>query len=102
MQIHARRAANEWSRKSSIPEGMTKTVKTVETMMEVLEELPNEWVATSKVHEMLSEKDGVSVSRRTARRWINKLDQEDYLMKRGKTRNTQIYPMVEGKNGNNR
>lgn len=99
MQIHAKRAANEWSRKSSIPEGMTKTVSTVETMMEVLSELPDEWVATSKVYEKLSEKDGVSVTRRTARRWINKLDQEDYLMKRGKTKNTEIYSLVEGQNG---
>lgn len=95
MQIHARRAANEWSRKSSVPEGMTKTVNTVETMMEVLSELPEEWVSTSKVYERLSEEDGGSVSRRTARRWINKLDQEGYLMKRGKTRNTEIYSLVE-------
>ena len=95
MQIHARRAANEWSRKSAVPESMESTVQTVEALMEVLEELPEEWVQTSRVYKEMEDKQGRSPSRRTIRRWINKLETEGYLKKRGNTRDSEIYSMVE-------
>jgi len=95
MQIHARRAANEWSRKSAVPESMESTVQTVEALMEVLEELPEKWVQTSRVYEEMEDKQGRSPSRRTIRRWINKLETEGYLKKRGNTRDSEIYSMVE-------
>ena len=97
MQIHARRAVDQWSRKSSIPEGMTKTVQRVESLMEVLEELPEEWVRTSKVYEHMEEKQGRSPCRRTIRRWLNQLEEDGYLKRRGNTKDSEILSLVDNK-----
>lgn len=97
MHIHTERAVNQWSRKSSIPESMETSVQRVEKLMEVLEELPEKWVHTSKVYEKMEEKTGRSPSGRTIRRWVNNLEEEGYLKKRGNTRDSQVFSLVKEK-----
>ncbi|MFO7794055.1 MAG: winged-helix domain-containing protein [Candidatus Nanohaloarchaea archaeon] len=94
-EIHSRRVINEYSMKSSVPESLEDSVQGLENLMEVLSELPSEWIDSTRVYEDLKNKDGRSPSRRTIRRWINKLESKGMVKKRGTTRSTEVFSLVE-------
>jgi repressor of nif and glnA expression len=95
--LHTDREINSWDRKDSVPDSMESTVQRIEDLMEVLSELPCEWVSTSRVYEKLEKKPGKATSKRTIRRWISKLEDKGYLKTRGRTKDSEIYPLVEGR-----
>ena len=94
-QIHSDRVIQEFDKRESVSESMESTVQTVECLMEVLSELPCEWVRSSRIYEELESRDGEMPSRRAIRRWISKLEDRGMIEKRGSTRGTEILSLVE-------
>jgi len=95
--IHVQREIKSWDRKDSIPESMKQQVTDLEALMQVLSDLPEEWVSPRTIYNEMDSKQGANPSKRTIRRWINKLQQEDYVKTRGTTRNREIFSLVDGK-----
>ena len=95
--IHIEREINSWNRKDSIPESMEQQVTDLQALMQVLSNLPEEWVSPGRIYKEIDQMQGANPSRRTIRRWIKKLESEDYVKTRGKTRNREIYSLVDGK-----
>jgi Fe2+ or Zn2+ uptake regulation protein len=86
-----------WKKNQTVSSDELELMQSPDTLMEVLEQLPSEWVETSKVYQRLESKEGKPVSRRTMRRWVKELQDAGYLKKRGRTRDREIYPLIEKK-----
>ena len=95
-KIHYEREIDSW-RKKAMPEGIQDNVMELEAFMKVLSELPSEWVKPSRIYEKVDGLEDVNPTRRTMRRWIKKLESEGYVKTRGKTRNREVYSLVDGR-----
>lgn len=94
-QIHSRRVMNDFDKKDSVPESLEDSVQGLKNLMEVLSDLPSEWVSSSRIYEELESRESKCPSRRTIRRWINKLESKGMVKKRGSTRSTEVLSLVE-------